>query len=415
MKKLLALALILALVVLPLEASVLLTATTEILELTTSSTSSTDYTVSYVDHTSSTFTPGSTQGNITTATTTTILSAPAASTQRQVKLITVRNKGTASQTVILKKDISGTEYFITGAVSLFPGDFLTLDSNGDFNVISSGGTSRVSNTNFEGYNGIEFEVIKAGTANEAAGVRYGYMKDAGLPGAWVPGTPGVNGATLDCSSTSGATTAGSYYIQNPATGSLFLTGAQVALSTTGLIQLVDPIWYNTGLTVTTTTAQSITLPTLPNRDLYGTNNGEGWNAAIYVTTATTNGSPVTNTTLSYTDSDGNTGNTATIPSFPATAVVGSWIPFHLAAGDRGIRDIASVTLGTSYVTGAISLVLYRVLNSQTNIAAYAGGTSPLRDLKPGIRVYNGSCIWYTSVIQSTTNTSIFGSNTVLER
>ena len=54
-------------------------------------------------------------------------------------------------------------------------------------------------------------------------------------------------------------------------------------------------------------------------------------------------------------------NTATITSFPATAVAGTFVPFQLAAGDTGVRAIASVTLGTSYGGGAIHLVAYRVL------------------------------------------------------
>ena len=74
-----------------------------------------------------------------------------------------------------------------------------------------------------------------------------------------------------------------------------------------------------------------------------------------------NAGAITNTTASYTDESGNSGNTATLASFPATAVAGTWVPFTLAAGDRGVRSLQSVTLGTSYVSGAIHLIAARLI------------------------------------------------------
>ena len=50
--------------------AVTLDATTKSLELTTGVAVSTDYVVSYVDGTSTTFVPGTNQGNVATATTT---------------------------------------------------------------------------------------------------------------------------------------------------------------------------------------------------------------------------------------------------------------------------------------------------------------------------------------------------------
>lgn len=95
---------------------ILLTATTHALELQTSSSASTDWTCSYVDMDASATTPGSAQGNVSSATTTTIAAAPAASTQRQIKHISVVNKSATSQTVTIKKDVSATEYVVFRAV-----------------------------------------------------------------------------------------------------------------------------------------------------------------------------------------------------------------------------------------------------------------------------------------------------------
>lgn len=93
-----------------------LTATNQILELNTSSASNIDVIVSFTDHTTTGGTLGTQDSLITTATDTTILSAPASSTQRQVKMISINNTSATTNTVIVKKDIGGTEYDIIRAV-----------------------------------------------------------------------------------------------------------------------------------------------------------------------------------------------------------------------------------------------------------------------------------------------------------
>jgi hypothetical protein len=93
-----------------------LTATNQILELNTSSASNIDVVVSYTDHTTTGGTLGTQDALITTATNTTILSAPASSTQRQVKMISINNTSSTTNTVIVKKDVGGTEYDIIRAI-----------------------------------------------------------------------------------------------------------------------------------------------------------------------------------------------------------------------------------------------------------------------------------------------------------
>lgn len=404
---------------------ILLTNTTEILELLTTTTSSTDYYISYVDITSSAFTPGQSNGNISTATTTTILSAPAASTQRQVKFLSLRNRSTtASQTVTLKHDTSGTERYITADITLAAGETLEYNDGTGFVVKNSRGQVINADTTVIGNTGFVFDLYKIGTASEAIGVKYSFQKDTGFPGAWSPGTPGLNGFWVDASQASnatnpvGASQAGTWQLQTPSSGSLYLNDIGLTTSVAHLVEIYDLIWYNTGTVVTTTTAQTITMPAAskPARDLNGTTNGDGWIPAIYVTTATTNAGAVTNTTLSYTDSDGNAGNTATISSFPATAVAGTLVPFQLAAGDRGVRDIASVTLGTSYGGGAISLVLLRKLASVPNPVINVGGImNKLTSDPTGVRIYNGTALFTSYISSATTATNIAGSIQVVNR
>lgn len=383
----------------------ILDSTTKSLEVVTTTTAAVDYAVSFVDYTSTTVTPADTQGAITTATTTTYVSAPGASTQRQLRRASFRNKSTdSSNKLTFQKDVSGTNYELY-SVTLAPGESVKIDSEGEWHVFGSDGIERVAGST--AIDGRTLSFLKVGAASEAAGLFQLQNKDNGFPGAWVPGTPGVNGDALSCNTTADATIAGAPYLPDPSSGNYFLVSATGAASVAGMPFLIDLIWYDTGLTVTTTTAQNTTLPTLPSRDQGGSNNGDGWQAAILVTTATTNAGAVTNTTLSYTDSDGNAGNTATISSFPATAVAGAFVPFLLAAGDRGIRNIASVTLGTSYGGGAISLVLYRPLAYVSAPVANIGGTINVVNASPaGTKLWNGTCLNVGYLASATTATTL---------
>jgi hypothetical protein len=81
---------------------ILLTDTSQYLAVTTSSASDIDWTANWVDLTASATTPDSDGGDITSATDTTIVASPAASTQRVLKLITLFNRGSTSNTVTLK-------------------------------------------------------------------------------------------------------------------------------------------------------------------------------------------------------------------------------------------------------------------------------------------------------------------------
>ena len=114
--------------------------TTETLVLETRDTASLDYMVSYVDHTSNTFTPASVQGVISTATSTTILAAPASANQREVKLITLRNTSTTlNNTVIFKRTVSAVDYHITSPIYLRIGESLTYSKGQGFQPYHANG------------------------------------------------------------------------------------------------------------------------------------------------------------------------------------------------------------------------------------------------------------------------------------
>lgn len=198
------------------------------------------------------------------------------------------------------------------------------------------------------------DFLKVGATMEAAGVFYSPFYVSGRPGAAAAPAPGLNGAAL-------TTYAGQIPFTNPGAGNSYLARLEASATVAGKLLLCDRLWHNSGYTVTTTTAQNTTHPGLPARDANGATNGDGVMLGIEVSTATTNGSAVTNMTASYTDQSGNAGATATVASFPATATVGTFVPFQLAAGDTGVRSVQSLTLGTSLVAGAVHLVQYRIL------------------------------------------------------
>ena len=88
--------------------------TNDILEVTTSAAVTVDVVCSFVDLSGSTTTPGKQLTAISTATTTTIVSAPGASTYRNIKTVNIHNKHATSAvdvTVIL--DDNGTNYQMT--------------------------------------------------------------------------------------------------------------------------------------------------------------------------------------------------------------------------------------------------------------------------------------------------------------
>lgn len=195
---------------------------------------------------------------------------------------------------------------------------------------------------------------KDATTAEAAGIPHTPWYAAGLIGAGAAPSGGLNGATLS------GTVNGAIAMPAAVSGrnSYLERALLVHAGNIGLIRLIDRMWGNVPV-VTTTGAQAITSPTWPARDTAASTSGAGVFLALEASSTTGNGAPITNTTVSYTNSAGTAGRTATLASFPTTAAGGTHVPFSLQAGDIGVRSVQSITLGTSYGSGAIHLIAYR--------------------------------------------------------
>jgi hypothetical protein len=397
---------------------VTLDATTESLVVTTGTAASTDYTASWVDLASGTPTPGSTHGNIASATDTTIAAAPAASTQRALTAVSLCNVATTtSQTVTVKHSTSGTLRVIARG-SLGPSECLQAGNDGAWAVMTLGGVPKVSvSPNI--ISGREYVWYKTATATDAASYGYWGGKDTGGPGAYSLGTPGLNGVVTNCATvgtagSGGALSLGVPLFTNAASGSLYLRSATVTAQAVGPYQLVDILWYSTGHVVTTTTVQVADAGVLPARDVNGTSNGEGVTLAIYSTAANTNAAVINNSTANYENSDGTGNRTATLFNqvgymIPATPVIGNLTRFNLAAGDRGIKVLGNVTLGTSLVTGSVTFILYRPI-ATVGVAVANTPVTFVPEISP--RLYNGSCLTWLFIGGTGTTAPAIGDATI---
>jgi hypothetical protein len=309
--------------------------------------------------------------------------------------------------------VSGTDRRLFPPVTLAANESLQYEDGHGWYLLDAWGRRKQVATPTEGLSGYSFDWYKIGTAPEAAGSWYSHSKDSGMPGAWATGSPGLSGRTTDGTA---AADAGCMTIRNPSSGGNYLAQINNTGTVAHNFQLQDWLWVNSGAVVTTTGGQTVNSVAFPARDANGSTDGVGVNAGILVTAATTNASPVTNMTLTYTNSSATGGaRTATIASFPATAVIGTFVPFQLQVGDVGIRSIQTLTLGTSLATGSVSLIAYRTILGQPMTLANAGSPQGIPVMNPGVRMYNGTCLMPLIIASSTTAVTISGSGVVIQQ
>ena len=392
-----------------------LASTSDLIQVITSAAAQIEVHASWVDLNGTTVTPGRTNTpHITTATTTTVVGSPAASTVRNVKHLNITNDHASQSCIVTVEHYDGTTAIELMAFNLLPGENMIFNAEGRWAHRDSQG-AEYPPAGLGSYNGRTIGFMKTGTAADAAGYWYCTSKDAGFPGAWAVGTPGVNGRVTDGTA---AADNGCFQIANPSVGANYLTEVNMASGVNHTHLLFDVLWVNSGLAITTTGAQAITTPTLPARDINGTTNGEGCSIALLCTAAVGLAAVASNATVTYTNSDGTGSRTATLSAIvgsqaPATPVNGTLIWFNLQAGDKGVRSIQSISLNTSWVSGSISLMITRDI-------ATIGTTIPNVNAQkiigtPGIRLYNGTCLLHCNLASATTATFYAGELVVMEK
>lgn len=163
-------------------------------------TSNPEFTVAYADSTSSSLTEGALDGALNGTSDVTVVSAPASSTRRVIKWITIENKDTAAVTLTVKYDNNGTQRIIAN-VTLAVGDTWTTD--GTF-----------SNTG----------ALKTALSGVGSGTVTSVALSGGTTGLTVSGSPITTSGTI--------TLAGTLAVANGGTGVTTSTGSgSVVLST----------------------------------------------------------------------------------------------------------------------------------------------------------------------------------------
>ena len=245
-------------------------------------------------------------------------------------------------------------------------------------------------------------ITKVGIGTAAVGAMRGYTPwyAAGNPGAATANAAGVNGAAVT------APVTGMLPRTNPVTGNAYLARLGINASTPGTLWLIDRMWNNSGLSVTSTAGQAITSAALPARSGDGTANGANVMAAIEW--SATGGAGTPTVTLIYNNQNNVTG-TGTFTAI-ATPPVGTFEVFTLGAGDTGIRSLTSASSFTQSATrtsGTMHLVLFRVLAQVEVTSANIGNAIDV--LTAGMpRIYDGSVlqlVWFPS---ATTATNFIG-------
>lgn len=249
---------------------------------------------------------------------------------------------------------------------------------------------------------------KAVTATLVAGRPASLWALGGAPGAGSFDTT-LNGVTLSSSS---ALVNGQIPHYDPVSGNSYLARLSASATQAGKLLLLDRIWHNGGYTITSTAAQNSTTPTWPSRcPTSGTDDtpattGHGVMLAVEVSAATGAGTPTI--TISYTNSAGTAGRTATnIIATVATSAIGATYFIGLQAGDVGVRSVQSLTLSATWTSGTINLVAYRVLAELELPGNFV--PNALDALTSGMpRIYNGTVPWVVFVPNTTTATYVSG-------
>jgi len=111
----------------------LLTSTSDIIRIVTGSAADVDVHASWVDNASGTITPGRTNTTpITTATTTTVVGSPAASTQRNVRSLYIHNTHATVSTTVTVQHFDGTTNVDLINCTLLPDEHLELREDGSW-------------------------------------------------------------------------------------------------------------------------------------------------------------------------------------------------------------------------------------------------------------------------------------------
>lgn len=251
-----------------------------------------------------------------------------------------------------------------------------------------------------------FEINKATATAEGAGTWHSLWKVAGYPAA---------------GSNPPAYTAGSGYVPTKSTtgavpwtapgGSetTYLGLVSTTFATAGALIVYDRLWACSGFSTTVTTAQNVTTPGSVDRP---DTTGEG--VEIWGEIYTAPGATTATWTVSYTNTAGTSGRSATY-THPANAEsIGQMFRFALQAGDTGVQSVQSLTCSVSSGTaGDIGITLVRRLAHVPNPIINVGADKDFFALG-GVVVPANACIAFAVQCSTTSTGQILGMVSVIQ-
>ena len=116
---------------------IILDGASDVLRLVTSSAATVDVVASFASYASGVITPGKQLTAISSATTTTIVSAPGSSTQRTVRFLTIRNTHASTASTVTLQLFNGTTAYEIYKVALAAGEALIYDEAAGFAYLNN--------------------------------------------------------------------------------------------------------------------------------------------------------------------------------------------------------------------------------------------------------------------------------------
>lgn len=247
-----------------------------------------------------------------------------------------------------------------------------------------------------------FTIGKASIANAVAGRLYSLWRATGVP------TQGaIPGAAATC--TDALTGAINLGMTNPtAPAQAAVLGLDLNTSLQGSWILYDRLAHMGGLNGTLTTAQTVnvdvsSITTRGGTAGLGYSDGVEWFLEWYTDT----GATAVTATISYTDQDGNAGNTTTV-SLVATSRASSLYRIVPTSPDTWIRSVQSVTLSaTTAAAGSFGVTAARRLCMAHNAVVNTGVQLNFAATRMP-RVYDDACLWLVQLCTTTSTGTVEG-------
>lgn len=244
------------------------------------------------------------------------------------------------------------------------------------------------------------EIFKVASPTLVAGRLHSYFYVAGMPNGASTPSPGMSGESL-------STHEAQLPFPNAGSGlNTYLARLMLTATIPGQMLVCDRLWHNSGITITSTGAQTIDSAAFPARDDNESINGAGVLIGVEVSAATGVGTP--NLTIGYTNSAGTASRSAQqIGATVASSAIGAFYPIALQGGDSGVRSIQTYTQSATWTSGTIHLVAYRVL---ARLGIPVANVPASMDLVTGgqPKAWNNSVPFLIFLPSSTTATTLNG-------